>query len=82
LCGYETWSLTPREEYKLRVFENRIPSGMYRRKCREVKGQRVEKIAYQELNNLYSSSNFIRMIKSESMRWERNVAHIEETLYA
>ena len=23
LCGYETWSFTLREEYKLRVFENK-----------------------------------------------------------
>jgi hypothetical protein len=24
LCGYETWSLTMREERRLRVFENRV----------------------------------------------------------
>jgi hypothetical protein len=24
LCGCETWSLTLREEHKLRVFENRV----------------------------------------------------------
>jgi len=24
LCGFETWSLTLREEYRLRVFENRV----------------------------------------------------------
>jgi hypothetical protein len=24
LCGYETWSLTLREEHKLRVFENNV----------------------------------------------------------
>jgi hypothetical protein len=24
LCGYETWSVTPREEHRLRVFDNRV----------------------------------------------------------
>jgi hypothetical protein len=31
-CGCDTWSLTIREEHRLRVFENRVLSGIFWRK--------------------------------------------------
>jgi hypothetical protein len=39
LFGYETWSLTLREEHKLRVFENRVLRGMFGPKRDEVEGR-------------------------------------------
>jgi hypothetical protein len=37
------------------------------------------KLHNEELHNLYSSSNIIRMIKSKRMRWAGHVARIGET---
>jgi hypothetical protein len=37
----------------------------------------VKKLHNEELNNLYSSSNFIRVIKSRIMRWAGYVARME-----
>jgi hypothetical protein len=39
LHGCETWSLTLREEHKLRVFENRVLRGIFGPKRDEVTGQ-------------------------------------------
>jgi hypothetical protein len=38
----------------------------------------LEKTAYEELRNLYSSPNIIRMIKSTEMRWTGHVARMGE----
>jgi hypothetical protein len=70
LYGCETWSLTLREEYRLRVFENRVLRRILGSK-KEVGGWR--KLHNEELHNLYSSPNTIRMIKSRRMRWAGNV---------
>jgi hypothetical protein len=37
------------------------------------------KLRNEELHNLYSSPNIIRMIKSRRMRWARHVARMGET---
>jgi hypothetical protein len=39
---------------------------------------RLRKIHNEELHNLYSSPNIIRMIKSRSMRWAGHVARMGE----
>ena len=39
LYGYETWSLTLREEHRLRVFENRVLRRVFRPKKDGVTGQ-------------------------------------------
>jgi len=39
-CGCETWSVTPSEERRLRVFENRVPRKIFERKRDEVTGDR------------------------------------------
>jgi len=39
LCGCETWSLTLREERKLRVFENRVVRVIFGPKRDEVRGE-------------------------------------------
>jgi hypothetical protein len=39
LCGYDTWSLTIREERRLRVFENRVLRRIFGPKRDEVTGE-------------------------------------------
>jgi hypothetical protein len=39
LYGCETWSLTLREEHRLRVFENRVLRRIFRPKREEVTGE-------------------------------------------
>jgi len=62
LNGCETWSLTLREERRLRVFENRVLRRIFGPKTDEVTGE-WRKLHNEELNNLYSSPNIVRVIK-------------------
>jgi hypothetical protein len=77
LYGYETWSLTLREERRLRVFENRVLRRIFGPNRSEVTGD-WRKLHNKEFHNLYSSPNIIRMIKSRRMRWAGHVAQIGE----
>jgi hypothetical protein len=77
LYGCETWSLTLREEHRLRVFENRMLRRTFGPKRDEVTGG-WRKLHNEELYNLYSAPNIIRMIKSRRVRWARHVARIGE----
>jgi hypothetical protein len=67
LYGCETWSLILREEHKLTIFENRVLRRIFGPKRDEVTGDR-RTLHNEELHNLYSSPNIIRMIKSRRMR--------------
>jgi len=73
LYGCETWSLTLREECRLRAFENRVLRRIF-----ESKRDKVEwrKLHDEELKVLYSSPNIVRVIKSRRMRWVGHVAHM------
>jgi hypothetical protein len=62
LYGCETWSLTLREEYRLRVFENRVLKRIFGPKRDEVTGG-SRKLQNEELHNLYSSPSIIRLIR-------------------
>jgi hypothetical protein len=64
--GCETWSLTLREEHRQKVFENRVLRIFGLKRDEVIKGCR--KLHNEELHNLYSSPNIIRMIKSRRMR--------------
>jgi hypothetical protein len=64
----ETWSLTLREEHRLRVFENRVLRRIFEPKRDEMVGE-WRKLHSGELHNLYSSPNIIRQIKSRRMWW-------------
>jgi hypothetical protein len=58
LFGCETWSLTLREEHRLRVFENRVLSRIFGPKRDEVTGE-WRKLHNEELHILYSSPNIL-----------------------
>jgi hypothetical protein len=73
LYGCETWSLTLREEHRLRVFENRVLRKIFGPKKDEVIGV-WRKLHNQELHNLHSSPNIIIMINSRKIRWAGHVA--------
>jgi hypothetical protein len=75
LYGSRTWSLTLREERRLRVFENRVLRRIFRPKRVEVTGE-WRKLQSKELHNLYSSPDIIRQIKSRRMRWAVHVARM------
>jgi hypothetical protein len=77
LYGCETWSLTIREEHRLRVFENRILRRIFGPKSDEVTGE-WRKLHNEELHILYSSSDIIRQIKSRRMSWAGHVARMGE----
>jgi len=62
LCGCETWSLTLREERRLRVFGNRVLRGIFGVKRDEVTGE-WRKLHNEELNDLYCSPSIVRVIK-------------------
>jgi hypothetical protein len=68
LYGCETWSLTLREEQRLRVFENRVLRRIFGPKRDEATGD-WRRLHNEELNDLYSSPNIIRLIKSSRLRW-------------
>jgi hypothetical protein len=72
LYGCETWSLTLREEYKLRMFENRVLKRILGPKRDGATG-RWRKLNNEELHDLYSLPSIIRIIKSRTMRW---VGHV------
>jgi hypothetical protein len=70
-------SLTLREEQRLRVFENRALMRIFGPKWDEATGE-WRRLHNEELNDLYSSPNIIRVIKSRRMRWAGHVARVGE----
>ena len=77
LYGCETWSLTLREERRLRVFENRVLRRIFGARRDGVTGE-WRKLHNEELNSLYSSPNIVRVMKLRRMRWSGHVARMEE----
>jgi len=73
----ETWSLTLREERKLRVFEKMVLRRIFGPRRDEVTGE-WRRLHNEELNDLYSSPNIVRVIKSRRMRWAVHVALMGE----
>jgi hypothetical protein len=77
LYGCETWSLTLREEHRLRVFENRALRKIFGPKRDEVRGE-WRRLHNEELSDQYSLPNIIWVIKSRRMRWAGHVARMGE----
>jgi len=67
LYGCETWSLTLREERRLRVFENKVLRRIFGPRRDEVTGD-WRRLHNEEINVLYCSLNIVRVIKSRRMR--------------
>jgi hypothetical protein len=76
LYGCETWSLTLREEHRLRVSENRVLR-IFEPKRDEVTGEQ-RKLHNGEFHSLYTSPDIIRQIKSSRMMWAGQVACMGE----
>jgi hypothetical protein len=62
------------EEHRLRVFENRVLRRIFGPKREEDGSWR--KLHNDELHNLHSSQNIVRVTKSRRMRWAGHVAHM------
>jgi len=71
----ETWSLVLKEEHRLRLFENRVLRRILGPK-RDVGESR--KLHNEEINDLYSLTNIIRVLKSRRKRWAGLVARMGE----
>ncbi|KAJ4441371.1 hypothetical protein ANN_11226 [Periplaneta americana] len=78
LYDCETWTLTLREELRLRVFQNKVLRKIFGAKRDEVTGE-WRKLHNTELHELYSSPDIIRNIKSRHLRWAGHVARMGES---
>ena len=72
LYGCETWSLTLREEHRLRVLENKVPRKIFAAMRDEITVE-WRKLHITEVHTLNSSSYIIRNLKSRRLRWAGNV---------
>ena len=75
LNGCETCSLILWKERRQTVFENRVLRRIFGPRRDEVTGER-RKLHNEQLNDLYSSPNFVREIKSRRMKWVGHVTLI------
>jgi hypothetical protein len=73
LYGCETWSLTLKEKRRLWISENRVLRRIFEPKRNKVTGE-WRKLHNDEHNDLFSSLNIVRVIKSRRMRWAWHVA--------
>ena len=77
LYGCDTWLLTLRKEYRLRMSENRVLRKRIGSKRDQVTGK-WRKVRNEELNSPYSSPNIIRVIKSRRTKLAGHVARVGE----
>ena len=77
LYGCETWSLILWEERKLRVFENMVLRRIFGPRRDEVTLE-WRRLHNEKLNDLHSSPNIVRVIKSRRLRWAGHVARMGE----
>jgi len=77
LYGCETWSLTLREEQRLRVFKNGVLKRIFGPRKDEVTGE-WRKLHNEELSDLYTSPIIVRVMKLRRVRWAGHVARMSE----
>ena len=78
LYGSETWSLTLREEHKLRMFENKVLRKIFGAMRDKITGE-WRKVQNAELHALYSLPNITRNLKLRRLRWAGHVACMEQS---
>jgi hypothetical protein len=66
-----------REGPRLAVFENKVLRRIFGPKRHQVRRE-WRKLHNMERNDLYSSPNIVRVIKSRRMKWARHVARMRE----
>ena len=67
--------MTLKEERRLRVFENKVLRRVFGPKRDEVTGE-LRKLHNEELRDLYSLPNIVRVVKSRRMRWAGHVTRM------
>jgi len=77
LYGCEAWSLTLKEERKLRVYENMVLRRIFGPRRDEITGE-WRRLHNEELSDLYSSLNIVQAIKSRRIGWAGHVARMGE----
>jgi len=71
------WSLTLREECRLRVFGNTVLRRIFGPKRDGVTGE-WRKLHNGELDDLYCSPNIVPVIRSRRVKWAGHVARMRE----
>jgi hypothetical protein len=80
LYACKTWSFTLREDHRLRLFGNRVLRKIFGSMWVELKAD-WRKLHNEELYYLYSSLDFVHVIKTSGMRWVRYVAYMGEKIH-
>ena len=75
LCGCESWSLTLREECRLRVFKNRVLRRISGPKRDKVTGE-WRRLQNKELYALYFLPDIMPVIKARRLRWAGQVVRM------
>jgi hypothetical protein len=75
MLGRRTWSLTLKEDDRLRMFKNRVLRRIFGRKRDEATGE-WRKLHNEELRDLCSSPCIIRIIKLRGLGWVDHVARM------
>ena len=78
LYGCETWSLTLKEERRLRMFEKRVLRRIFGPRRGKVTGE-WRKLHNEKLSDLYSSPNIVQVIKSRKKGWAWHVTCVGES---
>jgi hypothetical protein len=77
IYGCETWSLTLREECKLRIFENMALRRIFQPERNKVRGE-WRRLRNKEFHALNTSRSIFCVIKSRRLRWTGHVEHMED----